>query len=188
MKKLFLTLFILILCCSLLGCSIYDKTDSEFTGKSDDSAASSNGGSGESGDGLGDAAPQPVTSTDEELSGEYYVGDGFRFVVPSVWRDHFAVETTTKMVEAYEVVYRNFYYEQDDGVRALMLTLTTTDLACYTNGLIGGTMMCTYSGGSKCVVNSVVSESIPDGFADYSAYSSIYEDLASDAFTVESTN
>ena len=86
MKKLFLTLFILILCCSLLGCSIYDKTDSEFTGKSDDSAASSNGGSGESGDGLGDAAPQPVTSTDEELSGEYYVGDGFRFVVPSVWR------------------------------------------------------------------------------------------------------
>ena len=143
------------------------------------------------GDGEDDIGDDPIADigdieriVEPPIEGEYYIGDGFSFYVPFLWRESMVVEIIREVEDELEITKYTFYFVAKDGAEAKVITMHVMPYEHYNRtGGDGGSPLISASR-DKPVYILMPPEALPDGFSELDNYLDILS-IVSDSSRLE---
>lgn len=165
MKSVAAVILCLVLTLSLASCALFDANDAAFGGAPSDE-------------------PKSTLPVDTGVVDNYYVGTGFKFVIPEKWVGHLSSDITSTEVDGVPTISRRFYYVDDNGVSALLIRICAfTPENIKKLSLDNSQLLLTGTDGTAYVRMPFTSD-LPSNFGSAETFDILYAFINSAAFAL----
>ncbi len=119
------------------------------------------------------------------LEGIFY-GRGFNLVVPPDMRTNVTVMLTIEQQDGQSISYYDFYYVQEDGARAVVLSLISVNKSYYlrAESFVDAINYAESSDEQTVFLLKELLDPIPEDFTEIDAYLSVYQSLAGNSQSI----
>lgn len=165
MKSVAAVILCLLLTLSLASCALFDANDAAFGGTQSED-------------------PKIMLPVDTGVVDNYYVGSGFKFVIPEKWVGHLASDLTSTEVDGVPTISRRFYYVDSNGVNALLIRICAFTAENYKKLSLDPSFLLLTGSDGTAYVRMPFTSDLPTSFASAETFDILYAFVNSASFTL----